>query len=217
MKILMKGKVKAVSIDRIKPAHFECASDTGTEIERETQQRTTHSKTAGIARRTRKELKGSSSKFTVKPVRQGIESHTSAKKQFSTRSTGSSPAITPQSQATRAHLPRQQKPYIALHSQTPTVTRANGSDGVSRTYSRVPLHLRDSSTAINDTNRRKDVRRNSNIADSDKDTSDNSVKQTRVGREIHTPARLVQMVHAVVAPNDIYSGTNCTYRYNRNL
>ena len=30
--------------------------------------------------------------------------------------------------------------------------------------------------------------------------------QTRVGRQIHTPARFVQLVHAVIAPNDIYCG-----------
>ena len=145
-----------------------------------------------------------------------VKSHTSAERKFLTRTTGSSPAITPQSQATRAHLPKQNKPYIAPHSRTPAVTRANGSDGGSRMYSRVPLHLRDSNTAMNDTNRRRDVRRNSNIADSEKDISDNSVKQTSDGRKIHTPARFVQMVHAV-APNDIYGGTNCPCRYNRNL
>ena len=30
--------------------------------------------------------------------------------------------------------------------------------------------------------------------------------QTRVGRQIHTPARFVQLFHAVIAPNDIYCG-----------
>ena len=32
MKILMKGKVETVSIDRVKPAHFECEPNTGTGI-----------------------------------------------------------------------------------------------------------------------------------------------------------------------------------------
>ena len=30
MKILMKGKVETVSVDRVKPAHFECEPETGT-------------------------------------------------------------------------------------------------------------------------------------------------------------------------------------------
>ena len=76
MKILMKGKVETVSVDRVKPAHFVCAPDTGTEVERKTQQKTTHSKTARVTHGTGKELKGSSSKITLKPVRQGAESHT---------------------------------------------------------------------------------------------------------------------------------------------
>ena len=29
-------------------------------------------------------------------------------------------------------------------------------------------------------------------------------EQTRVGQQIHTPARFVQLVHTVLAPNDIY-------------
>ena len=37
MKILMKGKMETVSVDRVKPAHFECAPETGTEIKRKTQ------------------------------------------------------------------------------------------------------------------------------------------------------------------------------------
>ena len=30
--------------------------------------------------------------------------------------------------------------------------------------------------------------------------------QTRVRQQIHTPARFVQLVHTVIAPNDIYCG-----------
>ena len=49
MKILMRVKVETVSVDRVKPAHFECEPDTGSEIKRKTQPKTTHSKTAEIA------------------------------------------------------------------------------------------------------------------------------------------------------------------------
>ena len=106
-----------------------------------------------------------------------------------------SPAITLQSPATREHLPRQPTPYKAPHSGTPAVSNANGKGGGLRTYSSVPLHLRGKTLDQNDTSKRSDVRSNTNIADSDKVISNNSVKQTRVGRKIHTPARFVQMVH----------------------
>ena len=46
---------------------------------------------------------------------------------------------------------------------------------------------------------------------------DATIKQTRVGRKIHTLARFVQMVHALVAPNDIYCRTSCTSRKNYTL
>ena len=48
----------------------------------------------------------------------------------------------------------------------------------------------------------------SNIANRDKISTDKTVRKTRVGRIIQTPARFVQMVPAIVAPNDIYGGPN---------
>ena len=75
MKIFMKSKVETVSVDQVQPAHFECAPDTGIDVERKTRKKTTNSETAGIILGTRKEQKGSSSKITPKPVRQGVESH----------------------------------------------------------------------------------------------------------------------------------------------
>ena len=61
------------------------------------------------------------------------------------------------------------------------------------------------------------VQNNSNIAKGDQIVPDTTVKQTRVGRKIQTPARFVQMVHALVAPNDIYRGASRTSRNNHNL
>ena len=50
-----------------------------------------------------------------------------------------------------------------------------------------------------------DVRSSKNTTHSGKAKADNTVKQTRVGRNMHIPARFMQLVHAVVAPNDIYT------------
>ena len=50
MKILIKGKVDTVSLDRGKPAHFECEPETDTVTQRKTQLKTTNSKTTEIVR-----------------------------------------------------------------------------------------------------------------------------------------------------------------------
>ena len=91
------------------------------------------------------------------------------------------------------------------------MSRANGNAGGLRTYSRIPSHLRGktpgAADAVNDSNTRNRL----NIANRDKISTDATVRKTRVGQTIQTPARFVQMVHAIVAPNDIYGGTNRTY------
>ena len=53
-----------------------------------------------------------------------------------------------------------------------------------------------------------------NIANREQISTDQTVRKTRVGRIIQTPARFVQMVHAIVAPNDIYGGPNRMHRIN---
>ena len=130
---------------------------------------------------------------------------------------GTNLANTSQHNANRVKLPKQFTPCVAPHSRIPAVSRANGSGGGLRTYSCVPLHLRDKTPNSNETTNPPNVKNNSNIANGDQIVPDATVKQTRVGRKIHTPARFVQMVHALVAPNDIYCGNSCTSRNNHNL
>ena len=118
-------------------------------------------------------------------------------------------------------MPKQFTPYIAPHSRTPDVSHANGNDGSLRTYSCVPLHLWGKTPHTTDKAKTSNVRNNSDLADSDKIISDANVKQTRVGQKIYTLARFVQMVHAIMAPNDIYGGTRiaiiiiCKYEFAR--
>ena len=54
-------------------------------------------------------------------------------------------------------------------------------------------------------NKRIKNRNESNTGNSRRVTNPPPI-QTRVGQQIHTPARFVQLVHAVIAPNDIYCG-----------
>ena len=49
MKILVKGKVETVSLDRVKPAHLECEPTTGTNIQRNTPNKPQSSKTTRIS------------------------------------------------------------------------------------------------------------------------------------------------------------------------
>ena len=130
---------------------------------------------------------------------------------------GTNLATTSQHNANRVNLPKLFTPIVAPHSGFPTVSRANGSDEGLGTYSRVPLHLRVKTPNSNETTKPLNVKNNLIIANGDQIVPDATVKQTRFGRKIYTPACFVQMVHALVAPNDIYCGTSCTSRNNHNL
>ena len=190
MKILMKGKVETVSVDCVKPAHFKCEPETGTTTNRKVQSKTTYSTTTGIVCGTRKDQIRSSSTLTRKSDRKRVKLTKNTQTQSAATKIGASLATTPQHQAHRVNLPRQLTPYVAPQSRTPVVSRANGSDGGLRTYSRVPLHLwgkTNTNPNTNDTPKIPDVRNNSNTADSDKIISDTTVKQTRIGRKTILP------------------------------
>ena len=70
MKILIKGKVETVSLDRVKPAHFECETATGTTTQRTTPSKRTSSKTTGMVRGNTQDPLAPSSTYTqsVKPT-----------------------------------------------------------------------------------------------------------------------------------------------------
>ena len=190
-----KGKVETVPLDRVKPAHLDSEPETGTEKQRKTQNNTKNSKNTAIVRRVPALTQNSESKRAELTVK--TQTPSDAVKN------GTNLATTLQRNANRVNLPKQFTPYVAPHSQTPAVCRANGSSGGLRTYSRVPLHLRGKTPNSTDTTKTSNVKNNSNIADGDQIVPDTTVRQTRVGQKIHTPARFVQMVHALVLPNDM--------------
>ena len=130
---------------------------------------------------------------------------------------GTNLATTSQHNANRVNLPKQFTAYVAPDSRTPAVPRTKGSGDGLRTYSCVPLHLQDETPDSKEATKTPNGKNNSNIADGNQIVPDAIAKQTRVGRKNHTPARFVQMVHALVAPNDIYCGTDCTSHNNHNF
>ena len=141
IKILMKGKVETVTIDLVKPAHFEREPESGKITQRQTKLKPTTPKPAAIARRPRRDRVRSSSTHMPQSVRTGVKTNISTQTESWMLAIGMSPAIALQSDKTRARLPRQPTPYKAPHSRTSIVSRANGNSSGLRTYSRVPPHL----------------------------------------------------------------------------
>ena len=111
MKILVKGKVETVSLDRVKPAHLECESTTGTNIQRTTPNKPQSSKTTRI-----------SSRNPQGPPRPGsadtqTSNRTSVKTKKSTAVRSSSKLATvPQLLDAKVKLPNKDNTYIAPHS-----------------------------------------------------------------------------------------------------
>ena len=209
MKILMKGKVGTVSLDRVKPAHLECEPTTGPNTQRTTPNKKQSSKTTRISSGNPQDPPRPSSANTQ------TSNGTSVKKTQSTAVRSSTKLATvPQQLDDKVKLSNKDKTFIAPHSRAPAVSRANGNGGGLLTYSHIPLHLRGKTPGAADTVIDSNKRNRSNIVNRDKISTDATVRKTRVGRTIQTPARFVQMVHAIVAPNDIYGGPNCMYRNN---
>ena len=195
MKILIKGKLETVSLDRVEPAHLDNEPDKNTEKQRKTQNnRPTKNKKNTATVRRAPALKQNSEKKRAEP--KAKTQTRSVAVQFGTNLATAS-----------QHRP---------NANTVNLPKQFTGCGL-RTYSHVPLHLRDKTPNSNETTKPPNVKNNSIIANGDQIVPDATAKQTRVGRKIHTPACFVQMVHALLAPNDIYHGTSCTSRNNYNL
>ena len=137
MKILMKGKVETVSLDRVKPAHIECESTTGTNTQRTTPNKQQSSTTTRISSRNPQDPPRPSSANTQ------TSNRTSVKKTKSTAVRSSTKLATvPQLLDDKVKLSNKDKTYIAPHSRAPAVSCTNGNGDRLRTYSRIPLHLR---------------------------------------------------------------------------
>ena len=160
MKILVKGKVETVSVDRVKPVHLDNEPDIATEKQRKTQNNTKNSKNTATVRR-------------VPALKQNSEKkRAELKAKTQTRSVavqnGTNLATTLQHKADRVNFSKQFAPYVAPPSRIPAVSRAKGCGGGLRTYSHVPLHLRDKTPNSNETTKPPNVKNNSNIANGDR-------------------------------------------------
>ena len=127
MKILIKGKVETVSLDRVKPAHFECEPATGTTTQRTTPSKRTSSKTTGIARRNSQDPLTPSSTHTQRSNRTSVKPTTTKSK---ATKYGTNLATAPQQKAIRVKLPYKFKPYVAPHCEPPPFLALTGATAV---------------------------------------------------------------------------------------
>ena len=203
MKILVKGKVETVSLDRVKPAHLECKPTTGTTIQRKTPNKPKRSTATRISSRNPQGPPRPGSADTLTSNGTSVKT----KKSTAVRSNKKS-ATVPKQLDVKVNLSNRDNTYVAPHSRAPAVSLANGNGGGLRTYSRIPLHLQGKTPGAADVVIDSTTSNHANIANREKISTDQTVRKTRVRRIIQTPARFVQMVHAIVAPNDIYGGPN---------
>ena len=206
-KILIKGKVHTVTTDRLKPAHIEREPESDTTKQRQTQPTLPKAKKpAATAQKSQKIRARPSSAIAPQSDTTGARSGKTIAPRPPTAGVKKGTQIAPRSHATGARLPTVPTLYVAPHARKNIAPYHQGN--ASRTYSRVPLHQRQNASRNQKPTLRTDVQNGKNTADS----ITNNVTKTRVGRQIRTPARFVQLVHAILAPNDIYSKTRCTNR-----
>ena len=188
MKILMKSKVETVLLDRVKPAHLECEPTTGTNTQRTTPNKQQSSKTTRISCGNPQDPPRPSSANTQTFNRTSIKKTQSTAVRSSTKF-----ATVPQQLDDKVKLYNKGKTYITPHSRAPAVSRANGNGGGLRTYSSIPLHLRGKTPGAADAVIDSNKRNRSNIVNRDKISTDATVRKTRVGHKIQTPARFMQI------------------------
>ena len=203
MKILVKGKVETVSLDHVKPAHMECEPTTGTTTQRKTPSKSRKSTATRTSSRNPQGPPRPGSADT--PASNGTRVNTN--KSTAVRSNQKS-ATVPKQIDVKVNLSNRDNAYVAPHSPAPAASRAVENGGGLRTYSRIPLHLRGKTPGAADAAIDSTKSKHANFANREKISTDQTVWKTRVGRTIQTPARFVQMVHAIVAPNDVYGGPN---------
>ena len=173
MKILVKGKVETVSLDRVKPAHLECEPTTGTTIQRKTPSKPRRSTATRTSSRNPQGPPRTGSADT--PTSNGTRVKT--KKSTAVRSSQKS-ATVPKQIDVKVNLSNRDNTYVAPHSRAPAVSRTNGNGGGLRAYSRIPLHLRGKTPGAADAVIDSTKCNHANIANRETISTDQTVRKT---------------------------------------
>ena len=204
--MVIKGNVETVTADRVKPAHIERTPE-----DEQTRQSSAMSKTTAIRpmakiHEPQTSVVGKSSTATSTPSEAGVCTKQSLNGHSTVKTKATAPEVSRQGEKPVEQSKTKATLYKAPHVGNATTFRTNGRyDGI-RTYSQIPLHLRKDVLIQTQQNKRIENQNESNTDNIRRVTINPPPIQTRVGRQIHTLARIVQLVHAVIAPNDIYCG-----------
>ena len=204
-KVMISGKVETVTADRVKPAHIERKPENNS-----TQQNRVTQKSKPTASKPTATSDGrSKSPTTSKPSKEQNLNARSA-----TQTKEAVPAVTQRSETNAEQSPKPPALYKSPHARSNKFSRANGKKEGLRTYSGIPLHLRSDVPVRIPFKTCDDIRRSDNTDQTSKVMANNLFIKKHVGRQIRTPARFVQLVHAVVAPDNIYGVPSCANHIN---
>ena len=177
-----------MTADHVKPAHIERTPE-----DEQTRQSTAMSKTTAIRpmakiHEPQTAVVGKRSTATSTPSEAGVCTKQSLNGQSTVKKKATASEVSRRGEKPVEQSNTKATLYKAPHVGNATTSHANGRyDGI-RTYSRIGNQ------------------NESNTNNSRRVTINPPRIQTYVGRQIHPPARFVQLVHAVTAPNDIYCG-----------
>ena len=189
-KVLIKGKVDMVTADRVKPAPIERMPEneqprklTATAISKSTALQPTakihEPRTAVVGKRSTTTSLPSKAGVCSK---QNLNAHSTAKTKETVSEVNQRGEKAEEQSNTKATL------YKAPHVRNATNSRANGSYEGIRTYSRIPLHLRKDVPIRTQQNKRIGNLKESHTDTNGRVTINPPPIQTRVGRQINTPA-----------------------------
>ena len=204
--MMIKFKFDTMTTDRVKPAHIKRKP----EIDYTTQHKATPTSEPTASKPPAKisvpwtAVVGARTTTTPKPSRTGVDMKTNSHARSTVQTQENIPATYQRSDTTEAQSLKPPALYSAPHARTAILSRANGKNEGLQIYLSTSLHLRNDMPARVPQKTHADDRCDNNADQNGKVTANKTFRQTRVGRQIHTPARFVQLVHAVIAPNDIY-------------
>ena len=136
MKILVKGKVETVSLDRVKPAHLECEPTTGTTKQRKTPNKPKRSTATRTSSRNPQGPPRIGSADT--PTSNGMSVKT--KKSTAVRSSKKS-ATVPKQLDVKVNLSNRDNTYVAPHSRELPPPPYSALTGTAVVYERIPAYL----------------------------------------------------------------------------
>ena len=144
LKVMIKGKVETVTADHVKPAHIKHKPENECTIQcRATpSSKPMASKPQAKFREPQTAVVGARSPTTSKPFRTEVYTKKKSNARSTIQTKETVPAVKQRCDMTEEQSNKRPTLYRAPHTRMVITSRANGKDKGLRTYSRIPLHLR---------------------------------------------------------------------------